>query len=264
MVTFKEGNSMSEPGRNELCPCGSGKKYKKCCQERHHADKLALRSQRSAIHTAIDWLREEYATEVQEAISRDFLGERSEEDLDKILTLPRPLAELVHANMEEWLLCDAELMLDDEPKPALELIFGLKGPALAPLGKDWLTALAEQPLSLYHVIDGSRPNELIIQDLLVPQSDPLRVTGGGSWSTTDTGEILGARLVRQNKSLVFSGAYYPLFDEIADECLAAIREELAREQWTAWERRQIIAAVLIDFWLEGLIQLVEDKQDLNP
>ena len=21
----------NEPGRNDLCPCGSGKKYKKCC-----------------------------------------------------------------------------------------------------------------------------------------------------------------------------------------------------------------------------------------
>ncbi|MBW2099144.1 MAG: SEC-C domain-containing protein [Deltaproteobacteria bacterium] len=30
---------MKKPGRNELCPCGSGKKYKKCCldtgQSRH-------------------------------------------------------------------------------------------------------------------------------------------------------------------------------------------------------------------------------------
>lgn len=23
---------MSQPGRNDLCPCGSGKKYKKCCE----------------------------------------------------------------------------------------------------------------------------------------------------------------------------------------------------------------------------------------
>ncbi|MCB0076247.1 MAG: SEC-C domain-containing protein [Anaerolineales bacterium] len=23
----------TEPGRNEPCPCGSGRKYKRCCQE---------------------------------------------------------------------------------------------------------------------------------------------------------------------------------------------------------------------------------------
>jgi hypothetical protein len=31
---------MSKTGRNELCPCGSGRKYKKCCEakERTQAD----------------------------------------------------------------------------------------------------------------------------------------------------------------------------------------------------------------------------------
>jgi hypothetical protein len=31
---------MAKTGRNELCPCGSGRKYKKCCEakERHQAN----------------------------------------------------------------------------------------------------------------------------------------------------------------------------------------------------------------------------------
>ena len=221
-----------------------------------------MRLQRSSIHAALDWLREEYTTEVQEAISVDFLGERSEEELDKILKLPRQISELVHANMEEWLLCDAELMLNDEPKRALDLIFGLKGPVLTPPGKIWLTALAEQSLGLYQVIKG-KPQELIIKDLLAPQTDPLRVAGAGSWNMSEPGEIFGARLVRHQNRLVLSGAYYPLFDEMATECLAAIKEELALEQTTAWERRKIISVVLIEFWLESLIELVEDETDLN-
>ena len=28
-----ENDTLDEPGRNDLCPCGSGKKYKKCCLE---------------------------------------------------------------------------------------------------------------------------------------------------------------------------------------------------------------------------------------
>lgn len=31
---------MSKPGRNDPCPCGSGKKYKQCCQAREHAATL--------------------------------------------------------------------------------------------------------------------------------------------------------------------------------------------------------------------------------
>jgi hypothetical protein len=33
---------MAKAGRNDLCPCGSGKKYKKCC---------ALKEQRSRVST---------------------------------------------------------------------------------------------------------------------------------------------------------------------------------------------------------------------
>jgi len=27
---------MQKPGRNDPCPCGSGKKFKKCCESRKH------------------------------------------------------------------------------------------------------------------------------------------------------------------------------------------------------------------------------------
>jgi len=30
---------MAKPGRNEPCPCGSGKKYKKCCEPKEAASK---------------------------------------------------------------------------------------------------------------------------------------------------------------------------------------------------------------------------------
>lgn len=30
---------MSKPGRNDPCPCGSGKKYKKCCWSKEQAKK---------------------------------------------------------------------------------------------------------------------------------------------------------------------------------------------------------------------------------
>ena len=32
---------MSKPQRNKPCPCGSGKKYKKCCESKDVAEKTA-------------------------------------------------------------------------------------------------------------------------------------------------------------------------------------------------------------------------------
>jgi hypothetical protein len=34
---------MSKVGRNDPCPCGSGKKYKKCCEENTKHKKLSAR-----------------------------------------------------------------------------------------------------------------------------------------------------------------------------------------------------------------------------
>jgi tetratricopeptide (TPR) repeat protein len=50
---------MEKAGRNDPCPCGSGKKYKKCCLPMHDADERqraaeqqAERDQRAAAHRA--------------------------------------------------------------------------------------------------------------------------------------------------------------------------------------------------------------------
>lgn len=37
-----------QPGRNDKCPCGSGKKFKKCCQVKlNQLAKVTLRGQRA-------------------------------------------------------------------------------------------------------------------------------------------------------------------------------------------------------------------------
>jgi hypothetical protein len=38
----------ARPGRNELCHCGSGRKYKHCCLEKDNAQAAAARSEASA------------------------------------------------------------------------------------------------------------------------------------------------------------------------------------------------------------------------
>jgi hypothetical protein len=38
----------ARPGRNELCHCGSGRKYKHCCLEKDNAQAAAARTEASA------------------------------------------------------------------------------------------------------------------------------------------------------------------------------------------------------------------------
>ncbi|MCR5257714.1 MAG: SEC-C domain-containing protein, partial [Desulfovibrio sp.] len=55
---------MGAVGRNDPCPCGSGKKYKQCCLKRRREAEMRLQAQESAraederaAHEACAWLR---------------------------------------------------------------------------------------------------------------------------------------------------------------------------------------------------------------
>jgi hypothetical protein len=58
---------MAKPGRNDPCPCGSGKKYKKCCLTNDEAEKGAelaavrcLDVRKEAVTNRLVWHDEDY------------------------------------------------------------------------------------------------------------------------------------------------------------------------------------------------------------
>ncbi len=96
---------MDKTGRNDPCPCGSGKKYKKCCLPRHEADQRrqlaeqqAERDQRAADHRSS--LRE-----VRAAVTARFAGI----DDDPLIAASNAVVELIHAGK----LDEAELAARD-------------------------------------------------------------------------------------------------------------------------------------------------------
>src|ERR1700712_436585 len=69
---------MSKIGRNDLCPCGSGKKYKKCCMA---SDEAAARAARPALPAAVSARRPSVANYFQE---QDELTEASNAVVDMV------------------------------------------------------------------------------------------------------------------------------------------------------------------------------------
>jgi tetratricopeptide (TPR) repeat protein len=85
---------MDKTGRNDPCPCGSGKKYKKCCLPKHEADQRqqfaeqqAERDQRAAAHRSS--LRK-----VRAAIAAKLAGV---EQADELTTASNAVVELIRA-----------------------------------------------------------------------------------------------------------------------------------------------------------------------
>ncbi len=55
------------PSRNEPCPCGSGRKYKRCCLERLEAVAHELRERDELLDDVIAWLKDEHEETLHEA-----------------------------------------------------------------------------------------------------------------------------------------------------------------------------------------------------
>jgi tetratricopeptide (TPR) repeat protein len=72
---------MAKIGRNDLCPCNSGKKYKKCCMA---TDEAAAGAARSAPPAAVPARRPSLASDLQEHDERDELTEASNAVVDMV------------------------------------------------------------------------------------------------------------------------------------------------------------------------------------
>src|ERR1700733_6046571 len=72
---------MAKIGRNDPCPCGSGKKYKKCCLA---SDEAAARAARPAQPAAVPARRPSLASYVQEHDQLDELTEASNAVVDMV------------------------------------------------------------------------------------------------------------------------------------------------------------------------------------
>ncbi len=44
-IEIRENFELKDVGRNEMCPCGSGKKFKKCCYSKLHYNHMVLQYQ---------------------------------------------------------------------------------------------------------------------------------------------------------------------------------------------------------------------------
>ena len=245
---------MNKIGRNDPCPCGSGQKYKKCCLAKEELLMSRRRDEDRAVHSAIAWLDRNYEDEVAATVLFDFMNEPDDDTMEVFDQLPPQLAGVVAANVDEWLLADAELEVDGESIKAIDLILGKGGPILTAHGREWLQELGKRPLTIYEVKEVIKGQGLLLTDLLDPDQPPVRireVAAAGFLAPRDT---FGARLVWQDDSLVMSGAVYPMDRETALDCVAEIREESAIEQGGPSMERYIATSIIIDYWMDSILE----------
>jgi len=153
-------------GRNDLCPCGSGKKYKHCCLLDASAipeESPALSAQRKA-HA---YLADRFRNQQREAIAEGFFGQFDDpEELREALEdLDEGHERMLAINLNDWVLCDARYERRGEWKRGIEWVLADERLRLSNAERAYLRELEHAPLRLHEITAVERGRGFCLRDL---------------------------------------------------------------------------------------------------
>jgi hypothetical protein len=203
---------MSKVGRNDPCPCGSGKKYKHChlpIEQAAEAERRALRQAQDTLFPKLVAAAEARPEMFPEAMQQFWDGRYSVDQLGEIDNEEPRGAE----RFLTWLIFDFKLpdrrtlaaTLADSPEE-LEL-----EPQEARLLQDW-RAVYMRP---FLIVDRLKGQELIVRDML--DETRYRVIDHAASRRLELGEVIVGHLVPVAEEYYIGGAAAHLTEDTADK-----------------------------------------------
>jgi hypothetical protein len=209
---------MAKIGPNELCPCGSGRKYKKCCGDPRATDRYT-RDDRAAVFDRLNEYIDAFATDEEDRAGERFWGEfagRADE-------LPPERAELFGDVEHLWFVFDHQ----DRSGASVADRF-LAGAELTTGQRAFLTALRRSSMRIYEVIDANPGTSLTLRDAI--EGGSVTVNERQASRTIARHEYLAARIVPHGPSggpEIEAGLLH-IAPQVKDPLLARIHRERAR------------------------------------
>jgi hypothetical protein len=198
----------SNIGRNDPCPCGSGRKYKKCCLERQQdegrreaAARRARERRNEVLGHALVWLRRHH---------EDAFFAALEEFESAAVDDGRPLAgsdnEYYKMQALEWALAEGVTEIDGREVRLRDLVLEA-GIVLEADQRLWLERATEEPLTLWKIVGVSPGEGLELQDLLDEGAETVWTAERSGSRRLRRTEVIAARLARWNGGWEIAALY---------------------------------------------------------
>ena len=242
-------------GRNDPCPCGSGKKYKHCCGQPVAPAAAPAESHEGAVALTMAWLaqhhRKGFAAALQ-TVMDDAVLEIFDDDEDEaraaMAGLDVAVRQALHINLAEWLLAEGDIQVKDGRQRVAELLLGPRGP-LSTGQRAWLEQLARRPLRLYDVTEVVPGVGVTVCDALATDQPPLVVDERAGSQSMQAGNQFGARVMAVGGRHQFSGAIYPFSAWAGRDVQAKLRELVAVPNLHEEDDILMAGLRIIDSWL---------------
>ena len=238
---------MSRIGRNDPCPCGSGKKYKRCCLGKDDAAATVI-PEVDAIVTGgvLEWLTDRHGDRVKEAASllAPQLWEKGEDGETRLL--------LMHLVAWETPAENGEPLSPQFPETLRR--------RLDPREQDWLAELQRSRFSLWDVIEVRKDEGLFLRDLFTGEERFVREASATRGLPERS--ILLARVARFGDVWTLAAIHPQVLppreaDFVSDEARQALK--LGRGRVDPARLRGEAAFRLVDLW-----DAVAEDRDAAP
>lgn len=132
---------MSKIGRNDPCPCGSGKKYKKCCMEKDKAQRRYNDAKQNLLSKLVDFFHEDRFIEQADELTADYIAIIGVDAAEE-------LVEDEYIQFLNIALFDAPL---ESNKRLVEIFYEEEGEHLPPQEREILENMLDMTIGIYEV-----------------------------------------------------------------------------------------------------------------
>ena len=266
-------------GRNDPCPCGSGKKFKKCCGKETN-EPVADEGKDGGVGKAIGWLTSRHAKAVKTSIAAMLNDDLDNEEQTRLHELDEYDWEGVQINAMEWLLAEGSIAVKGAQRNVADLLLGPGGPAFTPGQRSWIEQLRRQPLRLYDITEVLPGVGMRLCDALDTEAAPVMVYEKSGSEHAQVGNLIGVRIMEVDGHHEISGSAYA-FSRLMNASLlaelhavvddAAVQGErlphmlsaIIRRRWIAQYARPLPLPTLIDSHSGDPILLITDHYRVN-
>jgi len=244
---------MRKSGRNDPCPCGSGKKYKKCCMMKDKArqhQEAALHAHQGGVEKAIAWLSRRFGDEMDAWMAEDWFDGV---DMEDVGNLSQDEVEMMEINAMELMLAEGSWVRESgEEIVFMDQVLGRGGPLMSAEQRQYLQTLQQVPLRLWEVTEVSPGVGLALTDCL-DETQAREVREKSASTQLKQWDVIGARPVQTPAGhWELSGAIY----HIPRNHVVAVKQRIEHEAETAMEGEEqtAISRTITSEWLHLLLE----------
>ncbi|KJR41157.1 SEC-C motif domain protein [Candidatus Magnetoovum chiemensis] len=205
-------------GRNAPCPCGSGKKYKKCCLSQNYIEIGKEQSlNRRLVIDLLKFFENNYNDLLEDALLLFWDG------FDPVEYFSDEEAQYVEGHFWEWLIYDYPVVDDNEEYKTLIEVYIEKKKKITPDEHNVLKIMNNSTLSLYEVQDVFPGKGLLLKDLLFGKEYDVREKSGSM--EIEKWDILACRLLHLDGIYIICGSVFPYTRHRLSSIIQELRDD---------------------------------------